>query len=160
MLDELPVFVDTLDAPYVWKNHRQWLESIILSAAARKRDSDYFQRAVSTSSKDDNAGHSPDVFFTPCKKRRRVSVTPEDKYQVSDLDEARPNDVLDACRIVCRIYSMEFGSSFVDDYGTAVLVQIVFVQMYLGTGCLLIKSVDKQMPVSADTMSPWTSCAG
>lgn len=54
---------------------------------------------------------------------------------------------------------MEFGSSLVDDYGTAVLVQIVFVQMYLGTGCLLIKSVDKQMPVSADTMSPWT-CAG
>ncbi|KAL1933480.1 hypothetical protein VTP01DRAFT_7570 [Rhizomucor pusillus] len=77
MLDELPVFVDTLDAPYVWEK----------------------SPSMTGNSKDDNAGHSPDVFFTPCKKRRRVSVTPEDKYQVSDLDEARPNDVLDACCI-------------------------------------------------------------
>lgn len=93
-LEELHDFEPTLDALYAWKNHHERLREIVLPAITKKQDDEFLAKLVPmpSASAEDAPYNSPNVFFTP-SKRRRISITCDDDNIDDDEDSDIDQDV-------------------------------------------------------------------
>ncbi|KAF7722030.1 hypothetical protein EC973_003752 [Apophysomyces ossiformis] len=85
-INEISDFLPTLDSLFVWKNHHEQLMDILLPAINNRKSEEFLGRLVYSGKSELNADeieYSPNVFFTPSKKRR-CSAVEED--ELSDLD--------------------------------------------------------------------------
>ncbi|KAI7878083.1 hypothetical protein K492DRAFT_9037 [Lichtheimia hyalospora FSU 10163] len=82
-IDDITNFSATLDHIYIWRNHHEQLIDIVLPAATKNKSDKFMEQLIYLDESESNSSIyngdlSPNVFFTPSRKRRASVVEEED----------------------------------------------------------------------------------
>ncbi|KAI8878342.1 hypothetical protein K501DRAFT_258761 [Backusella circina FSU 941] len=86
-IDDLPKFIDTIDALYIFKNHNLYLKDTLVTANNKKRRADVLADLIPGNVNDRES--SPNILFFPRKKRTsgKKTVKPQQQYQEEEEEE-------------------------------------------------------------------------
>ncbi|KAI8137460.1 hypothetical protein BJV82DRAFT_525180, partial [Fennellomyces sp. T-0311] len=85
-LDQLDAFLDSLDILYKWKNHHLAMQTMLTPAITRFKDAKFYSQVTTDTDgvlADNDEYQSPNVYFTPAKRRKTGSCSTDTEDEAS-----------------------------------------------------------------------------